>query len=511
MRYQETILCSSGASSSSQGLGAVTVHDFNTGSLLVSFKQTCSEPHSTSILQTKNGQGGFILAAQPDKSILNAYYFQKDQIALKMVLPEKLSCIAIDKAGDYCAGGTAQGRIYLWEASQFPVRIASGILVNVWDAHYRKVTVLRFTRDCAALISGSEDSGISVWSISSLLCNESQHETPTPYCNLSDHTLPITDIVCGVGSFPACRLLTSSIDHSVKLWDLSSRTLLTTFLFPSPIHSLAFETAERTFFAASSEGTGPDAGGTVYQVKLFRRRDPENNGHGVEALGGGGVGEAIRLDADPKRVIFVGQPISTLALSLTRSTLLVGTTTGEVNLYDIASHQLLRTISPVKDKGQGLSITHIECMLKPPDLIGHISLGLNVGGITSVKDVMPTRPIAPFQRVRDSKAREAHEVPIILPSQNEPYVDPTIYTTEELLRDQAVFLQSHILPDANGGTQNSLLAQQTRLAELESEVQRLRTQLTKAKNVNDAMWEAVAQRIVSDKKGSIATLPVNGS
>ncbi|OCB86366.1 pre-rRNA-processing protein IPI3 [Sanghuangporus baumii] len=340
-----------------------------------------------------------------------------------------------------------------------------------------------------------------------LLANELQHETPTPYWSLSDHTLPITDINCGIGPFPCCRILTASIDHSVKLWDLSSRILLTTFLFPSPIHSLAFEIAERTFFAASSEGRTPGSGGFVYQVKLFRRRDVQGGRPGVDALGGGGVGEAIRLDADPKRVISVGQPISSLALSLTQSTLLVGTTTGEVHLYDIASHQLLRTISPVKDKSQGLAITHIECMLKPADLIGHINLGLNVGGITSVKDVMPTKPIAAFQRIRDNKARETHEVPMILPSQNErfdfqPYIDRTIYSTDELLRDQALFLQSETPQDASGNTQLSHQAQQTRLSELESEVQRLRTQLTKAKNVNDAMWEVVAQRIVSEKKGA---------
>lgn len=43
--------------------------------------------------------------------------FDQDQIALKIVLPEKLSCIAVDPRGDFCAGGTGQGRIYLWEAS----------------------------------------------------------------------------------------------------------------------------------------------------------------------------------------------------------------------------------------------------------------------------------------------------------------------------------------------------------------------------------------------------------
>jgi WD40 repeat protein len=38
-------------------------------------------------------------------------------------------------------------------------------MYNSWDAHYRQVTVLRFTLDGEALLSGSDDSGITVWSV----------------------------------------------------------------------------------------------------------------------------------------------------------------------------------------------------------------------------------------------------------------------------------------------------------------------------------------------------------
>jgi len=38
-------------------------------------------------------------------------------------------------------------------------------MYNSWDAHYRQVTVLRFTPDGEALLSGSDDSGIAVWSV----------------------------------------------------------------------------------------------------------------------------------------------------------------------------------------------------------------------------------------------------------------------------------------------------------------------------------------------------------
>ncbi|KAG5638350.1 hypothetical protein H0H81_000483 [Sphagnurus paluster] len=159
MHLQESILCATASTSSSTGLGNISLHDIQTGTTLASFKQTNATPHCTAFIESGNAQGGFILAAQPEKSVLNVYTFQKDQISLKIVLPEKLTCIAIDARGNYCAGGTAQGRIYLWE-------VASGILYNAWDAHYRQVTVLRFTVDGAALLSGSEDSGVSVWSVS---------------------------------------------------------------------------------------------------------------------------------------------------------------------------------------------------------------------------------------------------------------------------------------------------------------------------------------------------------
>lgn len=60
----------------------------------------------------------------------------------------------------------------------------------------------------------------STWSLNTLTCrlldNQTQHEIPTPYFTLSDHTLPVTDIVCGAGTFPQCRILTASLDNSCK-------------------------------------------------------------------------------------------------------------------------------------------------------------------------------------------------------------------------------------------------------------------------------------------------------
>ncbi|KAI1796611.1 WD40 repeat-like protein [Ganoderma leucocontextum] len=484
MLLNESVLCATApsASGSGSGPGTISLHDIQTGTSLASWKQSSASTHCTAVVQSRDGLGGFTLAAQQDKSVLNVYNFQKDQLALKIVLPEKLSAIAVDPRGKYSAGSTAQGRVFLWET-------ASGIMYNSWDAHYRQINVLRFTQDGAALVAGSEDSGVTVWSIPRLLDDSLQNELPTPYCNFTDHTLPVTDIVCGVGSFPSCRILTASVDHTVKLWDPASKSLLTTFYFPQPISCIAWDVSERLFFAASADGS-------IHQVNLFRQREDKFSRAAMEAVGGAGVSDVIRInDADPaaarKRLIVVGEAVTTLAISLTSSMLLAGTSTGLIHIYDIASHQLLRTVSSHK----GTQITHLTTMLRPPDLIGHISLSLTVGGGGEAKESIPVRPVAPFQRIQDGKAREAHEVSLLLPQVETNTTSFFGYSREDLIKDHAYFVKpSGAGPEANG------VSLQTRVTELESEVTRLKEQLGKAKGINDVMWETVVQRLVADGK-----------
>ena len=151
-------------------------------------------------------------------------------------------------------------------------------------------------------------------------------------------------------------------------------------------------------------------------MNLFREREIKNNaGPFIEAVGGAGASDVIRFDADSttgrQRLIDTGQPVITLCISLSGSLLLVGTASGLIHVYDIASHQLLRTISTHK----GMSISFLATMLKPPDLVGHISLSLNVASVTDARDVMPVRPVAAFHRMKDVNTRELHEVSMMLP------------------------------------------------------------------------------------------------
>lgn len=78
----------------------------------------------------------------------------------------------------------------------------------------------------------------------------------------------------------------------------------------------------------------------------------------------------------------------------------------------------------------------------------------------------------------------------------------------EILKDQAHFITPQSFSDAVS-TRNNSQADASRVQDLEAEVARLKSQLSKAKGINDAMWEAVVQRvIVSEDVAAISD--VNG-
>jgi pre-rRNA-processing protein IPI3 len=95
----------------------------------------------------------------------------------------------------------------------------------------------------------------------------------------------------------------------------------------------------------------------------------------------------------------------------------VGTATGLIHIYNVASHQL-RTISAHKE----MSISHLPSTLKPLDLVGHTSLSFNLGSSADANghhSYAPCDAVSPHHRMKDSKTREGHEVAMMLPVQEE--------------------------------------------------------------------------------------------
>jgi pre-rRNA-processing protein IPI3 len=77
-------------------------------------------------------------------------------------IQEIITSISVDCNSFYLCGGTKGGRIFLWE-------LASGNLIQSWQAHFKSVTVTAFS-DCGNfLISGSEDGMVRSWDVISIL------------------------------------------------------------------------------------------------------------------------------------------------------------------------------------------------------------------------------------------------------------------------------------------------------------------------------------------------------
>jgi pre-rRNA-processing protein IPI3 len=105
---------------------------------------------------------------------------------------------------------------------------------------------------------------------------------------------------------------------------------------------------------------------------------------------------------------------------MTGTLLLAGTSRGQVHVFDVSSHQLLRSFSPAgaaaaagAGAGATMAVTFLRAGLRPPDLVGHVSL--DTGGATRGTPEIVPRTVVPFQRTRDARAREKHEVWVVPP------------------------------------------------------------------------------------------------
>lgn len=170
-----------------------------------------------------------------------------------MIPPVRLSTFALSRDGVYMAGGTLDGRIFLWEVSLFlsfrctsfrlAYRFRPAGLERYASRHCRCALPLDQRAQVLGRRRGARErerrrgcERLVHWTVRRLprppscpasdsfarhpgrrLLNATPMNPPAPYATLSDHTLPITDICVGLGSFPHCRVMTSSMDSTVKV------------------------------------------------------------------------------------------------------------------------------------------------------------------------------------------------------------------------------------------------------------------------------------------------------
>ncbi|GAA5878155.1 hypothetical protein JCM16303_002861 [Sporobolomyces ruberrimus] len=536
----EVILSSTHATSP---LPLTSVHSLSTGQVLFSFKSPPPPSTTTSTAQTSaNAKGkqpegdeagtgqtmSFIegnfegvssclvgLSGKDGRALLNVWNFSRESTISRLIPPVRLNVIATSPNGDYLVGGTLDGRVFFWELS-------TGTLLITLDAHYRAITCLEFTTDGSCLITGSQDAGCSVWSVGRIL-NSTPMNPPTPFTTLSDHTLGITCIRPGLGTFPSSRVFTASKDGTVKIWDLSTSpaSLLTTFQFPAPVQHLAIDPLERFFFVSiptSTTSTNPKGeptttthGAKVLRVNLHRE-SKENKTNGIVAIGGtGSIGELERVDPnseendEPGMSYTLSEPISALHLSSHSPTLLVSTSsTSQVHILSLLSLLPTRIISPPPASTPYGGLTFLQTFLYQPtsSTSSSGSNGGDVGVQREIASVLGRSVVGVEERERGGKGGRSVWGRIGEGSGPRERVEDLIKPVQGLssVFNQPVAGMSEVVGMAGvglGGVTGAGNGERETIERLERELEVYKKGLEKAKGVNERIWKSVVEGSLS--------------
>uniref|UniRef100_W5LHM3 WD repeat-containing protein 18 n=1 Tax=Astyanax mexicanus TaxID=7994 RepID=W5LHM3_ASTMX len=302
------------ADSASQ-LWNCAVFDPHTSTNLLSYRGGNSSPRALTVLN-----GEYILGAQLGKNFINVWEIQrKDQLQQKIVCPGIVTCLTASPNGLYVLAGIAEA-IYLWEVS-------TGNLLVILNRHYQDLSCVHFTDDSSHFVSGGKDNLALVWNLASVVQVDSSHD-PEPRHVLSRHSLPITDIHCGLMG-PQARVATASLDQTIKLWEISSGEMLLSVLFDVSIMSVTLDPCEYFAYCGGSDGS-------IFQVSLCSTALSRE--------------KTFQSDSEGNQV-FKGHRnlVTCLSVSMDGTLLLSGSHDETVRMWDVQSKQCIRCIN---HKGQ---------------------------------------------------------------------------------------------------------------------------------------------------------------
>lgn len=293
-------------------------------------------------------QHGDRLFLAGSKPLVTAYSWGKESPDQRMPVPEPLTCMALcnhpaaaeenlQNVTNYrtpwlLAGGSASGRLYLWELS-------SGNLVCVKEAHYQAINVLEFSECGTFLVTGGADARVLVWRVLDLVANtDSENRHAAALRTFMDHTLGVTGICVSVGLRSDVRLYSASEDGTVRNYDITTGALLTTFVLPAAVSCIALDPAGRACYAGLPDGT----------IRTLSNYSVNPNTHILEAVGGNGRIVTVSGDPELQESFVHHQPhlLTRMVVSLDGNSVVSADISGRVMVADAATRQVVKAFPP---------------------------------------------------------------------------------------------------------------------------------------------------------------------
>lgn len=198
------------------------------------------------------------------------------------------------------------------------------------------------------IITGSEDSDIHIWSLSSLLELDStaEHE---PDRTLPNHRAAITSLAAGRGSNPDTSICVSaSKDKSCIVWNYLSGDVVRTLLFPSFPLCISLDPSSRALFVSSEDSS-------LYMVEFFSERP-------LLGPGAEDASTVVQVSSPFGAMPSDAGPASCLGVSYDGTLLLTGHPKGQVLKWDVADNR-----TPVELSNLNAAVTNIVFTSPLPD------------------------------------------------------------------------------------------------------------------------------------------------
>ena len=478
---------------SQESYGYIT--SIHTSKQYASYRHADSHTNGTAI--TGIGAGERIFAAAPNKALINVYSWGKESVDQRIPIPEALTCITLInhpigstsntgqlyKLPNYrvpwlLAGGSKSGKLYIWELS-------SGNLLCVRDAHYQGMTTIKGSSCGTFLITGGEDARCIVWNLAELISvyDKSDHQVK-PYWQITDNTLPLTDLCLNdAHNINDLKLYTTSKDSTVRIYDIVTKSLLTTFILPSSAECVTKDPANRALYVGLNNGL-------VRSIPLY---SINNHTSVLESIGG--MNKIITVDTDPNlKETFVAhqqktktgddKPIAVtkLSISFDGTSIISGDSEGRVFVSDIVTKQVVKSFTPCNSP-----VAYIAVETVPDDFIN-----TSTTNTTATKADKKHRMIPQFKRVLASTNPEEHQIFLDIPGK----ITATTNTTHAV--DFATWLQGKQFEELqfkNLSGINSIVKQvgNGNVPDLEEKLQRVSQAYTELRNKHEELIKEHAQ------------------